>query len=379
MANQTCSKCVMDQSDVFINFDGAGVCNHCREAEQMLIKYESGEDGLNSAKLEQCLQPIKAVDKSRKYDCILGLSGGVDSSYIAYMAWQHGLRPLCVHFDNGWNAEVAAANIRRIVDTTGFDLDTYVVNWNEFRDLQRSFIKAGVIDVEMVTDHGIFANLVRTTRKHKIRYVLSGTNYRTEHGMPRSWIWPKMDLDNLMDIHRKFGTRKLKTFPRMHRLSWALFRGFGLGGVYVEPLNAITYKKNDAINELRDAFGWEPYGDKHFESVFTKFYQSQLLPEKFGVDKRRVHLSALIRTGELTRDEAFKELEKPIISAVDRKLNRQYVLKKLGFSEEEFDAIMTRRPVPHSHYKTDAAYVAPLEKLYASYAAFRTPKVSPRT
>ena len=287
------------------------------------------------------------------YDSIIGLSGGVDSSYTAWLAHKLGLRPLAVHLDNGWNSEIAVANIHNLVQRCGFDLVTLVIDWPEFRDLQRAFIQAGVVDIEMLSDHAITATMFRLCRKHEIRNVLSGTNIATEHGMPRSWVWNKQDLTNIRSIHSKHGSVPLKTFPTMGLLRSALWRLPLVGYRFVELLDHANYRKASAVEELKRETGWRDYGGKHHELIFTKFYQCYILPTKFGIDKRRVHLSALIRNGEMDRRTALAALQAPIYDPAELRRDKEFVLKKLGFSEPEFDRVMQTPPVSHDHYRSD--------------------------
>jgi len=342
----------MDTSDPDIQFDAEGVCSHCRQADQLLPLYRLTPKE-SRRRLDEIATRLKSAGRGKPYDCVLGMSGGVDSSYAAHVAGQLGLRVLVVHFDNGWNSEVAVSNIKKIVQKCNFELYTYVINWPEFRDLQRAFIKASVVDIEMVTDHAIFAAMFRIARERGLKYVLSGTNRATEHGMPRSWLWRKQDLINLKAIHRRFGERKLKTFPTLGSVRWGLYTKLGLGLKYIEILNNLNYRKLDAIETLSREYGWRYYGGKHYESIFTKFYQAHILPLKFDIDKRKVHFSDLIRNGEMTREEVLVELAKPLYEPGELQKDREYVLKKLGFSEQEFIRIMGERPVPHTDYLSD--------------------------
>jgi N-acetyl sugar amidotransferase len=296
----------------------------------------------------------------KDYDCLLGISGGVDSSYLAYMARKLKLRPLVVHFDNGWDSELAVSNIQKIIEHLGFDLATYVIDWEEFRDLQRSFLKASVIDIEMLTDHAIFSALFGLARKHDIRCVLSGTNHATENGMPDSWVWDKQDLRNIKAIHNKYGSCPLQSFPTLNLWKWLGIRYLKLGFEFVELLNFANYKATEAITVLENELGWRYYGGKHYESIFTKFYQAYILPEKFGADKRKVHFSSLIRNGEMSRKNALIELNSKPYSPDELKNDKEYVLKKLSFSENEFDGLMKESPRPHSDFATDAPLVAML-------------------
>lgn len=351
MKYQVCTKCVMDTTDADISFDSDGVCNHCIEAAQRLPKYHfTPEQG--QANLEQLAKEIKSNAKG-KYDSVVGLSGGVDSSYVALLAKKMGLNPLCVHFDNGWNSETAVMNIKKIIGKCGFDLQTYVIDWPEFKDLQRSFFKAGVIDIEMLTDHAIMATMFRLRSKHKIKYVISGTNYTTEHGMPKGWSWNKLDITNIRNIQQKFGTKKIRRFPTTSTLKKIMVDRFKIGGVYAEPLNMISYTKDMAMEDLKREFDWQYYGGKHYESIFTKFYQAYILPTKFNVDKRKVHLSALIRNGEITRAEATEALKEALYAPEELRRDKEYVLKKLDFTEAEFDRMMQEPPHSHDEYGTE--------------------------
>lgn len=350
---RVCAHCVMDESDPDIWFEG-DVCNHCREAAVLLDRIN-----LQPAESERRLQVI--ADNIRKravgcdYDAVLGMSGGVDSSYAAWLAHKLGLRILAVHFDNGWNAEIATANIHAVIEKCGFDLQTYVIDWPEFRDLQRSFIKAGVVDIEMITDHAIMAAMFDIAEKHKVPTVISGTNIATEYGMPRAWVWNKQDWTNINAIHRKFGSRSLKSFPHMGLISTVWRRYLSSKLEFVEILDTANFRKNAAMATLVQSTGWRYYGGKHYESTFTKFYQAHILPLKFGIDKRKAHLSALVRNQEMTRDEAIAELKKPLYDPDELRRDKTYVLKKLGFSDDEFDRIMAERPVAHDAYGTDLA------------------------
>lgn len=338
----------MDTSDPDIVFDADGVCNHCHDFDRNIAKYRFTPEA-ETQNLAALSERIRAGKKG-PYDSLVGLSGGVDSSYVCYLAHKMGLNPLCVHFDNGWNSKTAVSNIKKIVEKCGYDLDTYVINWPEFRDLQRSYIKAGVIDIEMLSDHAIMATMYKIRKQNGIPYVLSGTNFTTEHGMPNAWVWRKSDLTNIKGIQQKFGTKRLKEFPTMGTLKVVLSKRFKMGGEYVEPLNAVSYSKEKAMEVLNREFGWEYYGGKHYESVWTKFYQAYILPVKFGVDKRKTHLSALIRNGEISRDAALQELSKPPYDPNELKIEKDYVLKKLGFSEPEFDSLMQAPPKQHLEY-----------------------------
>ncbi len=363
MSDQVCIRCVMDTTDPGISFDENGICSHCARAEGLLAPIRLSQDE-SARRLDAMASQIRRRAGNREYNCILGLSGGVDSSYTAYIAHKMGLKPLAVHFDNGWNSEVAVSNIKSIVSKLGFDLVTYVINWDEFRDIQRAFIKASVVDIEMITDHAIMAAMYSIARKHNISVILSGQNYATEHCMPKAWIWNKQDLVNLRAIHDKFGEVRLTTFPMLSTWKYLVYRRILFD--YVLPLNALNYRKTEAMAIMERELGWRYYGGKHYESVFTKFYQAYILPTKFNIDKRKPHLSALIRNGELTRTQALEELAKPLYSAEELSRDKEYVLKKLGFSESEFERMMAERPVSHDAFPNDRALVDRLMRFYSA-------------
>ena len=354
MTGRVCGVCVMDETDPDITFDEDG-CSNCRKARR-LVSQLPASSAVAEARLAALGERVTARARGKEYDCLLGLSGGVDSSYVGLLASRLGLRVLAVHFDNGWNSEIAVKNIQNLCETLGFELMTYVIDWEEFRDLQRSFLLASVIDVELVTDHAIFAAMLNLAREHRIPSILSGTNFATESILPRSWVWPKQDRRNIEAIHKQFGTVPLRTFPMCGILRWSALRYSPLGPDYVELLNATTYRKADAMAELEENVGWRYYGGKHYESTFTKFYQATLLPEKFGIDKRRAHLSSLVVNGELTREDALAALEEPLYRPGEQRDESAYVRKKLGFSEDEFAAMMATPPRSHADYPSSATF-----------------------
>lgn len=347
-----CTRCVMDTTVPDIVFDGDGICNYCHVADILLSRVRLSMDE-SETKLNLVAENIIKKGQGKKYDSIIGLSGGVDSSYVAYLATQLGLRPLAVHFDNGWNSEIAVTNIKNIVGKLGLDLITYVINWEEFRDLQCAFIKASVVDIEMLTDHAQRAATLKIAKKQNIGFSIVGNNVATEHGMPRPWIWDKEDLRNIKAIHKRYGEKRMKNFPHLSSLRSKVISYFKLGYERVPILNYINYRKLDAMKVLKEEFGWRYYGGKHYESVFTKFYQAYILPEKFGIDKRKVHLSALIRNEEIGREEALTELAKPLYDPVELKAEKEFILKKLGFTEEEFNFILKKPQQSHDSFPSD--------------------------
>lgn len=350
--HQVCAVTVMDTTDPDIRFDKNGACHYV--AEFAAFRASQPDPETRDQMLGAQLSAIKAAGKGRRYDCVLGLSGGVDSSYIAYLAKEWGLRPLVVHFDNGWNSELAVNNIEEIVNRLGFDLETLVMDWEEFRDLQRAYFLASVVDIEVTTDQLIQGALYRLAVRHGIKTILSGTNWATEWLMPRSWNYRKQDLVNLRNIHRKFGKvplRKSTLYGLRHQIWYTYVKGIRTVGI----LDLVDYSKAKAKEVLIRELGWRDYGGKHYESTFTRFYQGYVLPQKFNVDKRKAHLSNLILTGEITRDQALAELQQPTYDEQLMEEDKVYVAKKLRFSSEEFEAILSAAPIPHEHYGTDSS------------------------
>ncbi|AFY01374.1 N-acetyl sugar amidotransferase [Bdellovibrio bacteriovorus] len=360
MKYQVCSRCIMDTSDPEIKFDSAGVCNHChRYDERALVELKHGPQG--QKELADLVEVIKVDGKDKSYDCVIGVSGGVDSTMVAYKVKQMGLRPLAIHFDNGWNSELAVSNIEKTMKKLGIDLYTYVIDWNEFRDIQLSFIHAGVANIEAPTDHAIGALLYKMASKYGVKYLISGGNLETEGVMPSSWLYDNKDWKHIKGLHRIFGKVKLKTFPHyglLHMVYYVFFRGIK----FVKVLNYAPYNKNEAMELFRREFDWVPYAGKHYESIFTKFYQAYILPQKFGYDKRRPHLSSLVLSGQMTRDEALKELEMPLYQADELARDKEYVLKKFGLSEMEFDRIMSEKPKSYKEYPSNRRIFENLNK-----------------
>ena len=351
LRHQVCTTTVMDTSDPDIRFDADGVCNYVSEYREFQATLPDAQ--ARDRRLQASLEKIRANGRGKPYDSVLGLGGGVDSSYLAWLAKKWDLRPLVVHFDNGWNSELAVQNIEEIVNRLGFDLETLVMDWDEFRDLQRAYLLASVVDVEVPTDQLIQGALYRLAARNGIRSVLSGVNWATEWLMPPSWNYRKQDLTNLMNIHRAFGTVPLRNstvFGLRHQVWYHYARRIES----YDLLNFVDYSKTGAKRVLMDELGWRDYGGKHFESVFTRFYQGYLLPRKFGIDKRRAHLSNLILTGEISRDDALAELQMPPYDEAMQTEDRHYVAKKLKFTEAEFASILAAAPVAHAQFGTDA-------------------------
>ena len=349
-------------ADPNITFDKNGVCNYYDEYfEEEKKSVFKGKKGIQ--KFNKSIKEIKEIGKGKKYDCILGVSGGVDSTYLAYIAKNAGLRVLCVHFDNGWNSELAVKNIENIVTKLGYDLETYVINWNEFKDIQLSFFKADVVDIEAITDHAIGGSLYKIATKNNIKYILSGNNVVTESLLPNYWIFNKADDVNIKDIHKKYGTISLKTYPFFSSKKRFYYQKIKTIQT-IDLLNYIPYKKSEVKKEIIDKLEWKDYGGKHYESIFTRFYQGYILPNKFGIDKRKAHLSNLICSGQLLREEAIKELEKPMYDKELCEEDKEFVLKKLGFSEQEFIEYINQTRREHNEFKT-------IQALYNKYPVLK--------
>ena len=351
-AYRQCKLTVMDNiADPDICFDKDGICNYYHEyheaAKKQLFTGQAGK-----RKLEILIETIKKKGKGKVYDCLIGLSGGVDSSYVAWLVKQFGLRPLAVHLDNGWNAELAVKNMENIINRLNIDLYTLVVNWEEFRDIQLSYLRASVVDIEIASDHAIFSTMYKLAKEKKIDYIISGTNLVTEYIMPPSWLYRKMDFANLKDIHSKYGKLPLITYPTFN-FGKQVYYSAMLKLNPVSVLNYIPYNKEEAKALLQKELGWRDYGGKHHESVFTKFFQSYILPVKFHIDKRKAHLSTLICSGQITRGQALLELEKPVLSPAETETDKEYVLKKLGLTTTDFEEIMSLPVQPHTAFKTD--------------------------
>jgi len=329
----------MDTTAVEIEFYDDGRCNFCKNYDENITR-DLHDDAEGAAQLESMIQEIKRRGKNKQYDCLIGLSGGVDSSYVAYLvARKYGLRTLAVHLDNGWNSELSVANIEKLVKTLDIDLHTHVLDWNEFRDIQASFLKSSISNVEIPTDHAIWAVLIKTAAKMNISYIIAGNNVVTESIMPESWLYGSKDSKLIRSIHKRFGEVKMRTFPYLSTFDYVqnlLVRGIR----WVPILNYIDFNKAAAKQLLIDELGWRDYGGKHYESIFTRFFHAYYLPTKFGYDLRKSYNSALVCSGQITRDQALAELREAPAPAQMIAQDRAYVLKKLGLSEEQFAGIL---------------------------------------
>lgn len=349
---QQCTLTVMDNiADPDIRFDENGVCNYFyeyKEAEaREVLKGEAGKQ-----QLVLLSNQIREAGKGKPYDCLIGLSGGVDSSYVAWLVKDLGLRPLAVHLDNGWNSELAVKNIENIINKLNIDLYTLVVNWEEFRDIQLAYLKASVVDIEVVSDHAIFASMYKLAKEKNIGYIISGTNVVTEYIMPPSWLYKKMDFANLKDIHNRYGKLKRKTYPRFDFIKYVYYSAV-LRLTPISILNYVPYNKSDIKAFIQKELDWRDYGGKHYESAFTKFYQAYILPEKFHIDKRKAHLSTLICAGQISKAQALEELAQPLYEPKQLASDIEYVCKKFGIDRAEFERIMQAPVRKHEAFKSD--------------------------
>ena len=357
-----CTNCVMDTSDPEITFDSEGVCNHCNNFEKITKKkWYPNEEG--QQRWASIVKKIKNEGRNQDYDCIIGLSGGVDSSYLAIKVKEMGLRPLVVHVDAGWNSELAVANIETVVKYCDFDLHTYVVNWEEMRDLQLAYLKSGIANQDAPQDHAYFSSLYHFSVKNGIKYVISGGNLATESIFPTSWHWSAMDADNLHAIHNKFGTKKLRNYKTIGFYELYLYYPFIKKMKTIRPLNFMPYIKSEALEELKEKVGYKEYARKHGESLFTKFFQNYWLPMKFGYDKRKPHLSSLIVSGQMTREEALTEVGKPLYDEKELKDDKEYIAKKLGVSDAEFEKILQVRSHDYSDFSNMAKKYKRMKKV----------------
>lgn len=349
----------MDTTDSAISFDADGVCDHCRTFyRDVLPNWHTDERGRR--KLDAMVEKIKRAGEGKDHDCILGMSGGIDSSYLTYIATvELGLRPLVFHVDAGWNSQEAVNNIERLVDKLGLDLYTEVIDWNEMRDLQLAFFKSGVPHVDTPQDHAFFSTMYKFAEKHDIKYILTGANFSTECiRNPIEWMYYQSDSIQLRDIHGRFGTRALKTFPLTSILRHKVYLQFIKGIKVLRPLNFVPYSKEQAIQLLVREFGWQPYPQKHFESRFTKFYEGYWLPKRFGYDTRRVQFSSLIVTGQMPRDEALERLKTPPFDELTAAQEFGFVANKLGITTEELQSYMDAPRRTFKDYKSQESIYA---------------------
>ena len=368
-AYRICSRCLMDTSDPDIFFDEAGVCNHCYDYQQRIKdkKYLSKKE---PGAIDRLVQQIKGEGKRKKYDCIVGVSGGVDSTYTMYKVKQLGLRPLAVHLDNGWDSELAVDNVKKFLKQLDIDLHTLVLDWEEFKALQLAFLKASTPDSEIPSDHAIVASLYRAADEYGIRFILSGHNTATEGGGVAAWSQGHYDWGYIKGIYKLFTGKNLKKFPHIgvrNFIKWAVFQRIK----FIPILDYFEYDKKVAIATIEKKLGWRNYGSKHYESIYTRFYQGYILVKKFGYDKKRLHLSALIWSGQLTREEAEKQMGEIDYPQSAQAQDKEFVVKKLGISMQEFDAIIHAQPKDFYDYPSYKKIFYRHKWLIAIYHYFR--------
>ena len=356
-----CSRCIMDHSDPAIEFDENGICNHCHRYDE-LVSGRTVSSENQSHELKKLIKKIKASGRKKEYDCLIGVSGGVDSSYLAYLSKECGLRPLAVHVDNGWNSELATNNIHNLLKKLNMDLHTHVIDWNEFKNLQLSFLHAGVPDGEIPSDHAIDAALWICAHKFKIKYILSGMNFATESISVPDWAYGHSDWKYIKSVHKIFKNTPLTTFPRFSFI-YLFYVNFIKRIRIISFLNYFSYNKENAIHLLEKELDWRRYEGKHYESIYTRFYQGYILPKKFGIDKRRMHLSDLINAGQITRDQALNEIEKPTMSEEILKQDYDFVLKKFDLNELQFQDFMNAPNKSFRDYPNSFGFVQFLRNL----------------
>jgi N-acetyl sugar amidotransferase len=348
-----CTNCIMDTTDPHITFDERGWCDYCRNYHKSILpNWHTDEQG--EMELMKIVDKIKKRGKGKDFDCIIGVSGGLDSSYTAYIIKEKlGLRPLVFHVDAGWNTQQAVGNIEKLLNGLGLELYTEVINWEEMKDLQVAFLRSQVADQDFPQDMAFFSALYKFAIKYKIKYVITGANYSTECCRePEEWGgYPGIDTILVNDIHKQFGKIPLKSFPMVDILTYKLYYKYVLGMEIVKPLNYVPYIKQEAENLLKEKFGWEKFQHKHHESRFTRFYEDFWLPRKFGCEKRRAHLSSLVLTNQMTREDALKRISQPEMSEEFLKHEFEYVANKLGLTVEELQALFDGKNKTFHDYK----------------------------
>lgn len=352
---QICSRCVMDTTDSAIVFDVNGVCDHCISFDTKVKPH--WHNGVRGEKdLRSLVEKIKVTGKGKDFDCIIGMSGGIDSSYLTYIAAEFGLRPLVFHVDAGWNSQVAVNNIEKLVDKLGLDLYTEVIDWQEMRDLQLAYFKSGVPNIDTPQDHAFFATMYKFAEQHNIKYILTGANLSTECiRNPIEWMYYQSDSIQLRDIHAKFGSRPLVNYPVTSILRHKIWLPYIKGIKVVRPLNMVEYEKAAAVKLLTEKFGWQPYPQKHFESRFTRFYEGYWLPKKFGFDTRKVQYSSLIVTGQMTREAALEKLKTPALDDATVRQEFEFVANKLEVSTSELQGYFDAPNKTYRDYKSQEA------------------------
>jgi len=335
---QVCTRCIMDTSDPDIHFDEQGVCSHCHEFDNVTVKRWFPNDQ-GEQQLQSVFTRIKDEGKNQEYDCIIGLSGGIDSSYLAVMLKDRGLRPLVIHVDGGWNSELATYNIEQVVKYCNYDLYTHVIDWEEMRDLQLAYLRSHVSNQDVPQDHAFFASLYHFAVKNKIKYVISGGNLATESVFPKNWHHDAMDAINLRAIHKKYGAIPLRNYKTINIFQYYLYYPYIYGMKTFRPLNFMKYEKAEALSFLKKTISYKDYGNKHGESIFTKFFQNYYLPKKFGYDKRRPHYSSMILSKQISRLDALEKLTQPLYDPHELVHDKEYISKKLQISVSKLDQL----------------------------------------
>lgn len=350
-AYQICSRCVMDTTDPIITFNEKGECNHCTDFVETRSKYQYNPKK-SQKELTERIEKIKEDGKGKEYDVVLGLSGGIDSSYAAWICKENGLRVLAVHLDNGWNSEEAVQNIKNIARKLNIDYESYVLDWNEFKDLQLAFLKASVPEAETPTDIAIPAVLHKIASKYGVKHIVSGGNFATEGILPKHWHYNAKDMRYLKAIYKRFGTKKIKMFPIFGFRKEMYYKLIPrISFFYI--LNYVPYQKEDAMDFLEKELDWKYYGGKHYESKYTGFIQSYYLHNKFGIDYRRATLSTQICNRLITREEALLQLTEKPYSDEKVQIEKAYIAKKLGVTPEEFERILSAPAKWYSDYPND--------------------------
>ena len=358
---QVCNRCIMDTTASEIVFDENGNCNFCRDFKKLNFKEEDKEK-----KLDQLISRIQSNQKNKDYDCIVGLSGGVDSCYVLVRAIELGLKPLAVHMDNGWNSELAQNNISNLVKSLNVDLYTHVINWEEYKNLQKAFFKANVVDIELLYDNAMMAANFQIADKFNVKYILSGMNTSTEgFKIPNEWSWFKNDAKNIKQIAKKFSNQKIKTFPLFGTFEYIKYV-FMKNIEWISFPDYFNYNKEKAINELETKFNFKRYPYKHYENIFTRFYQGYILPKKFDIDKRKLHLSNLILTEQISRSEALKKIqEPPYIDIDEERKDIEYFLKKMNWEKKQLENYLKADKISHIKYGSELKLWKFLTKIYS--------------
>lgn len=347
MKNQICNRCVMDTSDPTITFDEKGNCNYCNEALKVKEKMPTVKEGKKQFK--DMVEMLKREGKNKKYDCVLGISGGVDSSYLAYLLCKEGLRVLGIHIDGGWNTDISNSNVKLLAEKCGFDLKIIKIDEKEMMDLQKAYFLSGVVNQDVPQDHAFFAKLYKYMEKNGIKYFISGHNWSSESITPIGWGYDAYDSDNIKDIHKKYGSVKLKTYPFLSFFEYKIKIPYFHKIKKLRPLNLVEYDPEKALKVLEKEIGFKYYGSKHCESSLTRLLQCYVQPKKYGFEKRRAHLSSLIVSGLITREEALEELSKAPCSKAQIEKDIEEFTTKLGITRKEFDAVIKNKNIP-SHY-----------------------------